>query len=257
MSDRVRLLRADSTLAEGIPSDERERAEQLVLADVHGFQRGTWHPGAIQDGHPTGFAFLVMEGILTREVVIGERCSAELFGPGDVVGFSRPSDAFVPHDVRWTAQEPGSVAVLDDRFRTAARRWPTLGARLDERLFQHAERMALHVAIAQLGRVEHRLLAMLWHLADRWGRVTPHGVVVPLKLTHEALGRLVGAQRPTVTLALGELYATGSITRAATGGWLLQNESRPLLSGTGLLAAAPAASVSAATAAVMSPERSA
>lgn len=59
---------------------------------------------------------------------------------------------------------------------------------------------------------------MLWHLADRWGRVTPDGVIVPLKLTHEALGRLVGAQRPTVTLALGELVASGRVTRALTGG---------------------------------------
>ena len=28
---------------------------------------------------------------------------------------------------------------------------------------------------------------LLWYLAERWGRVTPDGVIVPLRLTHETL----------------------------------------------------------------------
>jgi CRP/FNR family transcriptional regulator, cyclic AMP receptor protein len=139
------------------------------------------------------------------------------------------------------------VAVLDDRFRQATRRWPSLGAAIEARALGQAERLAVHVAIAQLGRVDLRVLALLWHLADRWGRVTPQGVSVPLKLTHEALGRLVGAQRPTVTLALAELGRAESVTRLATGGWLLDPRSRALLEVPGASAPpdapAPAATV--------------
>ena len=58
----------------------------------------------------------------------------------------------------------------------------------------------MQAAILALPRVESRVLAILWHLADVFGSVNADGVLVPLKLTHERLGRLVGAQRPTVTL---------------------------------------------------------
>jgi CRP/FNR family transcriptional regulator, cyclic AMP receptor protein len=69
--------------------------------------------------------------------------------------------------------------------------------------------------------VEDRLHAMLWLLAERWGRVTPEGVTLPLRLTHELLGQLVGAKRPTVSLAMKELEARGAVRRRLDGAWLL------------------------------------
>jgi hypothetical protein len=57
--------------------------------------------------------------------------------------------------------------------------------------------------------------------------VTPEGVVVPVALTHEMLGRLSGARRPTVSLALTELSATGAVQRLPEGGWLLSPDAHP------------------------------
>ena len=68
-------------------------------------------------------------------------------------------------------------------------------------------------------------LALFWQLADRWGTVTAFGVAVSLQLTHEVLGRLVGAQRPTVTLALSELAEAGLVVRVPKAGWLLSRDS--------------------------------
>jgi hypothetical protein len=50
--------------------------------------------------------------------------------------------------------------------------------------------------------------------------VTLDGVVVPVRLTHEMIGRLVGAHRPSVTTALTQLTRTGRIRRLPHG-WLL------------------------------------
>jgi hypothetical protein len=50
--------------------------------------------------------------------------------------------------------------------------------------------------------------------------VTLDGVVVPVRLTHEMIGRLVGAHRPSVTTALTELGRTNRIRRLPHG-WLL------------------------------------
>jgi DNA-binding GntR family transcriptional regulator len=62
---------------------------------------------------------------------------------------------------------------------------------------------------------------LLWYLADRWGRVTPDGVIVPLRLTHETLARLVGAQRPSVTTAIRQLEEEGHLRRTPDRLWLL------------------------------------
>jgi hypothetical protein len=67
----------------------------------------------------------------------------------------------------------------------------------------------------------------MWHLAERWGRIASTGVVVPIEVTHGALGRLVGARRPTVSLALAELAREGSMVRRHDGSWLLRADSNP------------------------------
>jgi hypothetical protein len=102
----------------------------------------------------------------------------------------------------------------------AAHRWPRIVAALHLRVGEQAERIVTQLAICQLPRVDQRLLALMWLLAESWGQVTPSGTTLPLALTHDALGRLVGARRPTVTLALGQLTARGAIVRQDRG-WLL------------------------------------
>jgi hypothetical protein len=123
---------------------------------------------------------------------------------------------------------PTNIAVLDRRFVAAVARWPWLVADIVRRTAAWAERAAVLQGIGQLPRVEDRLLALLWHLADRWGRVGSEGVVVPLRLSHEALGTLVGARRPTVSLALAELRGR-DVMRSEHGGFVLQPDGRALL----------------------------
>ena len=229
MTEYAHLLTAEPDLADGIPGGELEHARRLLVAEAVHLEAGPWELHTARSDGSEGFALLVLRGALTREVHLAGRRSAEIVGPGDVVCRDHAEDSLLPHDVAWTVTEPTIVAILDERFRQAARRWPSLAARLDERLLAQADRLAVRVAIAQLGRVDRRILALFWHLADRWGRVTAQGVTLPLKLTHDAIGRLVGAQRPTVTLALAELGREGHVTRSTTGGWLLRHNSRALL----------------------------
>jgi hypothetical protein len=52
--------------------------------------------------------------------------------------------------------------------------------------------------------------------------VTPDGVVLRLPLTHQLLGRLIGARRPSVTSALQRLDRERLAVRTDDGGWLLR-----------------------------------
>ena len=51
-------------------------------------------------------------------------------------------------------------------------------------------------------------------MARRWGTVGPDGVLLEFEgLTHEMLGRLIGAKRATVTMAVIELEERGALRR--------------------------------------------
>jgi CRP-like cAMP-binding protein len=112
------------------------------------------------------------------------------------------------------------MAVLDRRFLTAAARWPTVIEELAERAVRRSHALGLQLALGQVPRIEGRLLLLFWRLSERWGRVTPEGILVPLRLTHETLAALVAARRPSVTSALGRLAECGLVERR-DGGWLL------------------------------------
>ena len=73
-------------------------------------------------------------------------------------------------------------------------------------------------------RVEERILALLCHLANRWGHVTRDGVTLNLPITHEVLGLLIGARRPTVSLALRAL-TDQNLLRRRDDLWVLPRHS--------------------------------
>ena len=66
---------------------------------------------------------------------------------------------------------------------------------------------------------------LFWHLADRWGRVGPDTISVPLPLTHDTLAKLVGAARPSVTTALGSL-SDRELLHRHSGVWRLSRDAR-------------------------------
>jgi hypothetical protein len=119
------------------------------------------------------------------------------------------------------------IAVFGNEILSAAHRWPRIVAGLHVRIAEQTDRLAAQLVICQLPRVDQRLLALMWLLAEAWGQVTPSGTTLPLTLTHDALGAMVGARRPTVTLALGELTGRGAIVRQDRGWLLLERPPEP------------------------------
>jgi CRP-like cAMP-binding protein len=148
----------------------------------------------------------------------------ELLGQGDLLrpwSFEGAALASVPSGVTWTVIEPVRMAVLDRRFSVAIARWPEVTASLMDRIVQRARWLAFQLAVCHLVRVDMRLLVILWHYADRWGRMTKDGAVLQMPLTHSALASVVGARRPSVTTALGRLEDEGLIERRPEGAWIL------------------------------------
>jgi CRP/FNR family transcriptional regulator, cyclic AMP receptor protein len=225
---RVALLQVDAGLRAAVPKPERALAERAVLVPCRELGPGPWQtesPGADGDA----LAALLLRGLATREITIAGRRSTHLLGPGDVFHPWSSSDPVVPVTSRWASGSSALIAFLDERFIAAARRWPQLFAVVHQRLAEQLERATLRTAIMALPRVEQRILGIFWQLAERWGTVRSEGVVVELAITHELIGQLIGAQRPTVSLALRELAADGLLQRTSRGAWMLRHDSRDAL----------------------------
>src|SRR5918997_1898658 len=179
MSDRqiTPLLELDPDLGQLLSGERLEAAQHELPVAVHTLDPGPWDAERISCTSPAHLGLLVLDGILARS----------------------------------------RFALLDRRLGVELSRYPEVSAALIDRVNEHALRLAVTQAISQLNRVDRRLLALFWHLAERWGRMTADGVAVPMTLSHRMLGQLVGARRPTVSTALTELTRHGEIARREDG----------------------------------------
>ncbi|MCH8212987.1 MAG: Crp/Fnr family transcriptional regulator [Proteobacteria bacterium] len=56
-----------------------------------------------------------------------------------------------------------------------------------------------------------RLVHLLMELAEKYGRLTPDGLQIDVKLSHQELANIIGSTRETVTVILGELQHERSV----------------------------------------------
>jgi CRP-like cAMP-binding protein len=170
-----------------------------------------------------GPGLLLLSGALVSYARVLDRMVAEGLGSGDLLhpAGDGTDEAFLDCDRSWSTLQPTRFAILDARFADHVRRWPQITHALLRRSERRLEQLAVQRAIAAQPRLEVRLLLLLWHLAARWGKLEPGGVRLPLPLTHILLGRLVCAERPSVTHALKRLAVAGWI-KGGEDGWHIQ-----------------------------------
>lgn len=212
----VRVLEADEELGATLTKAERARAHDQAVGALYRIEKGVWTPPANRL-----LAILVLDGPILLERSVAGASAGELLGDGDIVlSANGDSAGFLKIDTAWLALAQCHVICLGERFAGAVREWPQLGLAVMRRAEARSQRLATMNAICRFVRVETRVLLALWWLSERWGRVTPDGVLLRVSLTHHMLAELVGARRPTVTTAISQLQRTGQLARRDDG-WLL------------------------------------
>ena len=211
----LRVLDEDPELAATIEPGQREQARLRAIAPLIQVPKGPWEPPRSPRQPGRDFGLLVLSGLLLRDMELAGRRFVELRGPEDLL---RPWDdaaevSSISAHITWTAREPTRLAWLDGDFASETAAWPEITSALLARATRRARLLSFRLTILELKHIHLRVLLLLWHLADRWGRVTPEGVRLNLNLTHELIANMTGAHRTSVTLALQKLSDEGRVTK--------------------------------------------
>jgi hypothetical protein len=229
-TDRVRLLDIAPRLGAELPRSELADARRLIVMPVVTIPGGQWRCSELRDMVGVcGVGCVIAEGMIAHDLVAGRRVAKHLLGPGDVLAPAVRAGRYLPLLRLFCVTDRARLAILDESFDAVVRRWPAIARALVVQVEEQMERVAVQQLISQLPRAEQRIVALLWHLADRWGHAEEDGVVLPLTLAHEAISRLVGGRRSTVSAALGTLASQGLVVRRANDTWLLSPASRELI----------------------------
>ena len=222
---RLSLLDAAPDLASFLTVDERAQLDHVSVPVVAMSAQASLAVEELLERR-AAFAAIVVDGLVLHHLASGGSPGLRILGPGDTIMAPLGTGPAFLGSSHYEAQASARVCLLGDEFLVAAHRAPHLVVGLQAAAAEQIERLSMQLVICQLPRVADRVLAMLWLLAESFGRVTPAGTRLPLSFTHEVLGALVGARRPTVTLALGELADRGALVHQDLGWLLLQ---RPAL----------------------------
>ncbi len=227
---RAKVLEAEPGLCDGIERGTLPAATRALTAATCCLERGRWPSEPWTIDRRGSLGLLVLDGMLARQVLINEKESVELVGPGDVLRPWAEVDREISEQIGecWIVPRNVRLALLDREFAVSVAPWPEISGNIADRVAMRVGRMALIAAFQGIRRVDLRLLAILWTYADRWGRVTPRGVALNLELTHRLIGGIVGARRPSVTTALNLLIKKGALSRRPDGSWLLHGK-RPAI----------------------------
>ena len=217
----VSLLDIDDELAAVVPAEDVEVARRMAAGEVLALPPGP--TTALEERTATRgvLGFYVLSGVIVRCVSIGHAVVPELIGPGEAIVPPAQLDSVVPLGESFSVVEPAELVVLEESVARALGRWPALATVIQRRSAQQRLRATGLAAIGHLPSAEVRILAVLWHLAETWGKVVVGGTLIPFPFTHATLGQLMGARRPTVSLALVNLDNDGLVKRQDDGSWLL------------------------------------
>jgi CRP-like cAMP-binding protein len=222
---QANLLHADSRLAGVLSTRQLAQAASQAQVRTRLLSPGGWEPPAASAGGSHWLGLLVLDGFLSLETSHLGESALEIVGPGDLL---RPWDEELEYPLaaitsRWRVLRAATVALLDDEFAARMAPWPALSSEILARAGRRARWLTAHLAICQQIHVRDRILYLFSRLAKRWGTPDAAGAIIPIPVTHEQIAKLIGAQRPSVTIAVGELSGDGLLTRLSDRTWRIRS----------------------------------
>jgi CRP/FNR family cyclic AMP-dependent transcriptional regulator len=197
-----------------LPARDLERI--ITLVHERRFPAGTSVLTAEQPGEAV---YVLLEGSVKVHLFTPEGAEVILavLGPGEVVGEMSLADSLGRSASVTTLEE--SVFLWIDRaiFRSGVEGSPVLARNLADILSRRVRLANAHLLSMATLDVPGRVASQILSLSREYGRKTPDGARIPLRLTQSDLAALVGASRVSVNQALGYLRGRGAISVGTDG----------------------------------------
>jgi CRP/FNR family cyclic AMP-dependent transcriptional regulator len=211
----------DEEVGPGQPFGQRQIPHPVMGRTVQ-LEPGRAEVSSLFD-HPEGWlGLLIMDGVVLVELEAGRGNAGWLVGGDDLLRPWEMDQLPLLSERSWRVLTPTRLALLDRDFALRASGDPAIWNWSLARLAQTTHWLLAKTLVISSPVVEERLALLFTLFAERWGRVTPQGIRLDLPLTHGVLARLIGARRPTVSVALKTLQARGLLIRTADHRYLLR-----------------------------------
>ena len=204
--DKVWYLRQVDLFA-GVDAGEMQTiVDRSTMREVHRgsiILRPSEHPEAV---------YVIKEGRVkvSRYSPEGKEQILTLLEPGDV--FGELALVQIAEPVHIEAFEDTLICGLHrEDFLALIQRRPALMLQVMKALAERLRAAEEEIADLAFRDVPGRLASLLLRLAGAYGRTTPAGQRLELRLTHHDIGAMIGATRETVTAVLSRLREEGVI----------------------------------------------
>lgn len=161
------------------------------------------HHQVFEPGMPCDAIFFIERGRvrLTRLSPEGKTVILALLGPGDLIGEAAWESG--EHDsYAETVEETRLYQIGRESFQNFVRENPDFGLRLIQIVGVRLKEAQARIEDLVFRPVPSRVARLLLSLAETHGKVTPNGIRVEFRLTHQEIANLVGSSRVTVTQIL-------------------------------------------------------
>jgi CRP-like cAMP-binding protein len=139
----------------------------------------------------------------------GDESTIGLVGP--MMPFSR---AFTDLD-SYYVQALTDVDLLRLSWRDVQRS-PALAMKMNQSLTRRLQQTEILLTLRNKNKLDDRLLRLLTFLAREFGKETPEGIRIDIRLTHQQIANIVGTTRVTVTRLLGGFRKASLLTKGKT-----------------------------------------
>ena len=165
----------------------------------------------VRQDEPAQALYLVMKG---RAKVIrlspeGDETLLQLVGAGECIGDVAVLDGSPRSATVIAAEATETLVLLREHLLEAIRQNPQLALALISTLARRLRLADARLEDAYFSDLATRLARRLLQIAEQHGHATVHGIEVPLPLTQDELGEMVGGARSRVNQILGSFHDEG------------------------------------------------
>ena len=170
---------------------EEDRGRLVTVSIVKSYDRGET---LFAEGDPSDFLYTILAGRVkvVKMLPSGKEVILEIFGPGDPVGAVVAYEGR-PYPATAVAQEPTKcLLVRRSPFFALLETHPSLVRGYLLGLTQRIVELTRRIPEVAGGKVETRFAHLFLKLADKMGRPSAEGIVIPMPLSRQDLADLTG-----------------------------------------------------------------